>query len=75
MASFRRGDRVVFTGEVVADLFGIMGVILRVRRSGGHYVYDVKVSVKLPLIDVFGVSVVGHNILKGVSSSWIELAR
>ena len=75
MPTFKKGDRITFTGEVIADLLGIMGVIIRVRRQGGHYVYDIKVSVKLPIIDIMGISIVGKNILRGVPSSWIELSR
>ena len=75
MPTFRKGDRVTFTGEVIADLFGVIGVILKVRKGDGHYVYNIKVSVKLPVIDVLGVKLIGGSILKGVPSSWIELVR
>ena len=75
MSAFRKGDRVTFTGEVIADLFGVIGVVLKVRRSDGHYVYDIKVSVKIPMMDVIGIKLVGGSILQGVPSSWIELMR
>ncbi len=59
MAVFRKDDEVTFTGEVIAELFGLIGVVLKVRRRGGHYVYDIKVSVRVPTIDVLGIKLIG----------------
>lgn len=75
MPSYRKGEKVRFTGEVSAELFGAIGIVLRRRSSGGHYVYDIQVSGKVPTIDLMGVKLQGKGILTGVQSDWIELLR
>jgi hypothetical protein len=75
MPSYRKGERVRFSGEVSAELFGLIGVVLRRRNSQGHYVYDVQINGKIPAINLMGVKLEAKGILTGVPSDWIELIR
>ena len=75
MPSYIKGEKVRFTGEVSAELWGLIGVVLRRRTSVGHYVYDIQLSGKIPAINLMGVKLEGKGVLTGVPSDWIELFR
>jgi len=74
MAVFRAGDKVSFTGSAVIEgLFGMVGVVVKIRRSGGHYVYNIRLAsrVNLPSSLIGGMRLVG-SVLTSVPSDWIE---
>jgi hypothetical protein len=75
MPSYGRGDRVTFTGEVVAELLGVGGIVLR-RRIGseGHYVYDIQIKTHLP-VNIPGLNLSASGVLRNVPGSWFELFR
>ena len=73
MPVFGMGNRITFTGEAQAELFGVGGVIVRARRIRGHYVYDIKLSVH-PM-NTPGLNLTVGDILVGVPRKWIELCR
>jgi hypothetical protein len=75
MAVFKTGDKVSFTGSAVIEgLFGMVGVVVKIHRSGGHYVYNIRLAsrVNLPPSLIGGMRLVG-SILTSVPSDWIEL--
>jgi len=86
MPTYGRGDKVTFTGEVTAELFGLVGIVLR-RRIGreGHYVHDIKITshlpsniagIKLPSgVLIPGINISATGVLRNVPASWFELLR
>jgi len=75
MPSYARGDRITFTGEVIAELFGIVGVVVRRRISSeGHYVYDIQLSAHPPL-NVPGLNLSARGVISNIPASWFELLR
>jgi hypothetical protein len=77
MPAFRKGDRVSFTFEAIEPLFGLAGIIVMVRRSGGHYVYDIKLSIRPNLagVSIPGIKFTARGVLTGISGGWVELSR
>lgn len=76
MPAFGKRDRITFTGEASAELFGLVGVVVRRRTSGGHYVYDIQLNVKANLVglNLPGIKLAANGLLTGVPSDWIELS-
>lgn len=72
MPSYCRGECVTFTGEVCAELCGLGGIVFRRRLSGGHYVYDIQLSGKIPAIDILGCKITAKGLITGVPANWIE---
>ena len=73
MTSLKRGDKVFFTIEGPGELAGLKGIICKVRFVGSHYLYDVKVNIKLPIINSGSLKISGQ-LLRCIPSYWIELA-
>ncbi len=74
MPTYARGDRIIFTGELSAELYGIAGIVLRRRISNGHYVYDIQISAHLPSNIPF-LNLSAKGVASGVASAWFELLR
>jgi hypothetical protein len=86
MPYYGKGDKITFTGEVSAELFGVVGIVLR-RRIGheGHYVYDIKIASHIPPVIggislpggalIPGINIKAGAVLKNVPASWFELWR
>jgi hypothetical protein len=75
MPIYGKGDKVTFTGEFVAELLGVVGIVLKRRISDeGHYVYDIKIQTRLP-IDIPGVKLSASGVLSNVPGGWLELFR
>ena len=76
MPYYAKGDRVRFTGGVIAELIGIGGIVAKRRIVDGHYVYDVKLSIepKLAGLGISGLKITLHGTFYiDVPSDWIEL--
>lgn len=75
MPNYGRGDKIKFVMEdFTLDLFGMVGVVAERRRSQGHYVYDVRISGRIPT-GIPAVFIGGTGLLKGIPASWFELDR
>jgi hypothetical protein len=74
MPYYAKGDRVTFTGNVSAELFGMVGVVLRRRISEGHYVYDIRINAHPP-INIPGFDLSAEGVIRNIPSDWVELFR
>lgn len=87
MPTYGKGDKITFTGEVRVEFLGLLGIVLR-RRIGreGHYVYDIKITSRLPAdiiggiklpsgVVIPGIDISATGVLKNVPASWFELLR
>jgi hypothetical protein len=75
MPYYAKNDQIRFTGEASAELFGVVGIVIQRRTESRHYVYDIKISVNTPNINVLGVKLSANGLLTGVPADWIELLR
>ncbi len=74
MPTFGKGSKVTFAGEVGADYFGLIGVVVKVHRSGGHNVYDIQITGNL-IPNVTGMKFTVGGTIKNVPAGWLELFR
>lgn len=73
MARPRRGERVQFSTEARAELFGCAGVVVKVSRKNGKMHYSVKLdSGDYTELVKLGVKI-GAGALIGVPGEWLEI--